>query len=105
VLGDETLFSIPCEGVFNAHSAVYRTALVGAELAGTKRPVLCVELEPGATIGWSTLVEELKALGQAHKHTKGISTFLKHESFPVDIRHNAKIGREKLTVWATGQVK
>ena len=25
----ETLFTIPCEGVFNAHPAVLRTALVG----------------------------------------------------------------------------
>lgn len=105
VLAEETLFSIPCEGVFNAHDAVYRTALVGAESGGAKTPALCVELEPGASIAWGTLVEELRALGAAHEHTNGITTFLKHDSFPVDIRHNAKIGREKLTVWASGKIK
>jgi olefin beta-lactone synthetase len=26
-----------------------------------------------------------------------------HPSFPVDIRHNAKIFREKLAVWAAGR--
>ena len=26
-----------------------------------------------------------------------------HPKFPVDIRHNAKIGREKLAVWAARQ--
>ena len=29
-----------------------------------------------------------------------METFLVHPSFPVDIRHNAKIFREKLAVWA-----
>ena len=35
---------IPCEGVFNAHPAVYRTALVGVTRPGVVEPVLCVEL-------------------------------------------------------------
>ncbi|WP_080553146.1 hypothetical protein [Xanthomonas vesicatoria] len=30
----------------------------------------------------------------------GIARFLRHPGFPVDIRHNAKIGRETLAVWA-----
>jgi len=33
-----------------------------------------------------------------------INTILYHPGFPVDIRHNAKIFREKLAVWATAQV-
>ena len=41
------LFTIPCEGIFNTHPAVYRTALVGIGPAGSQRPVLCVELEKG----------------------------------------------------------
>ena len=40
-----TLFTIPCEGVFNAHPAVYRTALVGVKRNGVVEPVLCVERE------------------------------------------------------------
>ena len=34
-------FTIPCEGVFNAHPAVLRTAHVGVP-----EPVLCVEIDP-----------------------------------------------------------
>jgi uncharacterized protein YhhL (DUF1145 family) len=32
--------------------------------------------------------------------TRGLTTFLFHPRFPVDIRHNAKIGREALAAWA-----
>ena len=37
--------------------------------------------------------------GAAFPHTWRIKTILFHPSFPVDIRHNAKIFREKLAVW------
>src|SRR5262249_28821642 len=39
-----TLFTIPCEGVFNAVPGVLRSALVGV----VGEPVLVAELEPGA---------------------------------------------------------
>lgn len=97
-------FTIPCEGVFNAHPAVLRTALVGVP-----EPVLCVEIDPALprrerpdrnAASLKAFVEELRALGQRHDHTRDIATFLVHPAFPVDIRHNAKIFREKLAVWA-----
>ena len=37
--------------------------------------------------------------------TARIHHFLHHPGFPVDIRHNAKIGREKLAVWAKSQLR
>ena len=40
-----------------------------------------------------------QALGLVH--TARIAHFLRHPRFPVDIRHNAKIGREQLARWAT----
>ena len=40
-----TLFTIPCEGVFNAHPDVLRSALVGVKREGRNWPVVCVELE------------------------------------------------------------
>ncbi|OFZ97039.1 MAG: peptide synthase [Betaproteobacteria bacterium RIFCSPLOWO2_02_FULL_62_17] len=106
VTRDKTLFSIPCEGVFNAHPKVYRCALVGVEKNGTTEPVLCVELEAAAR-GDSpeTLREELRRLGAGHAHTRDIKTFLFHPAFPVDVRHNAKIFREKLAVWAAGRLR
>jgi hypothetical protein len=43
---------------------------------------------------------ELLQLGSLYPHTRNIRTILFHPAFPVDIRHNAKIFREKLAVWA-----
>jgi acyl-coenzyme A synthetase/AMP-(fatty) acid ligase len=98
---DGALFTIPCEGVFNAHPAVYRTALVGVPRNGVLSPVLCVEREKDiASPEDEQLRRELLALGARHPHTRAIQTILFHPSFPVDIRHNAKIFREKLAVWA-----
>ena len=102
-LHSETLFTIPCEGIFNAHPDVYRTALVGVGTGESRKPVLCVELEKQET-NKENLSQALKELAQAHPHTSQIDTILFHPSFPVDIRHNAKIGREKLSVWATEQL-
>ncbi len=94
-----TLFTIPCEAVFNAHPKVRRTALVGTGPAGGQTPTLCVELEKGAA-ECGSLAGELLALGAAREYTKSIKTILYHPGFPVDIRHNAKISREKLAAWA-----
>ncbi len=97
-------FTIPCEGVFNAHPGVYRAALVGVPQNGETAPVLCVELEPGAgKPDPAQLRAELLALGASQPHTRSIQTILFHPGFPVDIRHNAKIFREKLAVWAKGR--
>ena len=65
------------------------------------RPVLCVELRPEAErLDRETIRKELLDRGRTHPHTRGITTILFHPEFPVDIRHNAKIFREKLAVWA-----
>ena len=90
-----TLFTIPCEAVFNSHPKVRRTALVGAGAAGRQVPALFVELEKGER-ETAELTLELLALGAAQAHTKAIKTIFYHPAFPVDIRHNAKISREKL---------
>lgn len=91
-----TLFTIPCEAVFNAHPEVRRTALVGAGPAGRQTPAIFVELEKGRREN-AELTRELLALGAAQEHTKNIKTIFYHPAFPVDIRHNAKISREKLS--------
>ncbi len=98
-----TLFTIPCEGVFNVHPLVNRTALVGVGEPGSARPVLCVErahVKLRLARGFD-LSRELLALGEANPITRDIRTILFHPSFPVDIRHNAKIFREKLAAWAS----
>ncbi|MBA2664939.1 MAG: AMP-binding protein [Bradymonadaceae bacterium] len=103
ITAQETMFTIPCEAIFNTHKAVYRTALVGVSRGGQIKPVLCVEREAttdGPAPGDAALRAELLALGAAHAHTASIADVLFHKAFPVDIRHNSKIFREKLAVWA-----
>jgi acyl-CoA synthetase (AMP-forming)/AMP-acid ligase II len=101
-----TLFSVPCEAIFNQHPQVFRSALVGLGPPPRQRPVICVELEPDA-IGADgpRLRRELLDLAKGSDLTKTIHTILFHPSFPVDIRHNAKISREKLAVWAARQLR
>jgi len=100
------LYTEQVEPVFNTHAQVRRTALVGIGAMGAQRPVLCVELASGIDAReWPRIERELRETGSRHAHTTGIDTFLRHPKFPVDIRHNAKIGREKLAVWAAGRVR
>jgi acyl-CoA synthetase (AMP-forming)/AMP-acid ligase II len=94
------LFTIPCEAVFNTHPLVFRTALVGVGVPGDQKPVLCVELEKGVKADREAVRAELLVIARDHIHTHAIETILFHPGFPVDIRHNAKIFREKLAVWA-----
>jgi acyl-CoA synthetase (AMP-forming)/AMP-acid ligase II len=100
-----TLFTVPCESVFNTHPDVYRTALVGVGETGDENPVLCVELEKNVARSEHPRIRvELEELGTGFEHTREIKTVLFHPSFPVDIRHNAKIGRGALAAWAAPRV-
>jgi len=96
------LYTEQVEPVFNVHPEVRRTALVGVGDKGHQRPVLCVELQPAVnTNDAARIIGELEKIGQGFAHTGRIDTFLIHPGFPVDIRHNAKIGREQLARWAS----
>ncbi|MGA1868761.1 MAG: fatty acid CoA ligase family protein [bacterium] len=99
-IDNKTMFTIPCEAIFNLNPNVFRSALVGIKKDGKTLPVLCVELEKGMKINKALLTKELLKIAKSYEHTKTIETILFHSSFPVDVRHNAKIFREKLTVWA-----
>lgn len=100
-----TLYTEAVEGVFNAHPDVRRSALVGIGTKGSQRPVVCIELEAGVPAReWPRIEGELRALRARAEWTRAIDVFLRHDGFPVDIRHNAKIGREKLAAWAAGRV-
>ncbi|NCO72544.1 MULTISPECIES: olefin beta-lactone synthetase [Shewanella] len=99
-------YTLPCERVFNTHPQVKRSAIVGVNVNGDMVPVLCVELSKGVVCSTSkVLYQELMALAQQYPHTEGIGRFLIHPDFPVDVRHNAKIFREKLAIWAQKQWK
>ncbi|WP_076409876.1 olefin beta-lactone synthetase [Shewanella sp. UCD-KL12] len=103
-------FSIPAERIFNTHPQVKRSALVGVEVRNQSGseivPLLCIELEQSLSCSLGAgLYAELNAIAEQHSQTEGITRFLIHPEFPVDIRHNAKIFREKLAVWAQNKHK
>jgi olefin beta-lactone synthetase len=97
-----TVFTEQIEGIFNAHPAVYRSALVG--LRG--EPVLWIELERAAkTIDRRRLLAELRDLAAGHEEASQIRRYLFLSRFPTDVRHNSKIIREKLARMAEKKLK
>jgi acyl-CoA synthetase (AMP-forming)/AMP-acid ligase II len=105
VTPDGDMYTIPCEAVFNNHPRVYRSALVGIGEAPDQEPVICIERQPDAPADDdAVLTEELLALAAENPQTAAIRRVLFHPSFPVDIRHNAKIFREKLAAWAASRL-
>ena len=104
-----TLFTIPCEAIFNQHPWVYRSALVGVGERGQQRPVVFIEPWPEhratAVNHWKKLQAALQVLAAQHPHTTQITDFFLTHALPVDIRHNAKIFREKLAVISARKIK
>lgn len=101
---DRTLYSIPCEAIFNNHPAVFRSALVGTGPRGSQTPVMCIEMKKGvASSKTEQIKRELLETACSNPLTESIKTILFHDDFPVDIRHNSKIFREKLAIWAEEQ--
>jgi len=105
---DGTLFTIQCEGIFNIHPKVKRSALVGIGANKNQKPVIVIEPEPFSELknnsARNSLIKELLELGGQNKHTHQIKNVLIYQNFPVDIRHNAKISREQLAQWATQKI-
>lgn len=99
-----TLCTEQVEPVFNTHPLVLRSALVGIGKQGAQQPVLVYELKPRVTADIAEVSDELRHIAEGFVHTGKVKVFLHHpKPFPVDIRHNAKIGREKLAAWASKQ--
>ncbi|MBI4869732.1 MAG: AMP-binding protein [Candidatus Wallbacteria bacterium] len=97
------LFSVQVEGHFNGTEGVFRTALVGVPSPTLgQAAVLVVEPEPGFARDRQSWAREL--LERARARSVPIDHVLFHPGFPVDVRHNAKIRREDLAVWAAGQL-
>lgn len=103
-----TMFTVPCEAIFNEHADVFRSALVGVGPAGRQQPVIVVEPEAGRFPGRQRMAAfraELLELARGNELTRSITQVLFHRAFPVDVRHNAKINREELAVWAAERLK
>jgi acyl-CoA synthetase (AMP-forming)/AMP-acid ligase II len=106
-----TLFTDMVEPVFNTAPGILRTALVGVKRDGVAHPVLCAEIDRSSEFGRSLFASidhplspliafPLCEVGRHFPQTRRITTFLLHNGFPVDVRHNSKIFREKLAAWA-----
>jgi acyl-coenzyme A synthetase/AMP-(fatty) acid ligase len=102
------MYTIPVEAIFNQHPAIFRSALVGIGPVGGQVPVVVVEPHPenypNTQDEIRALEQELSGLGQANEKAASVRHFLVHPSLPVDIRHNSKIFREKLAVWAEARL-
>ncbi|MEX1023472.1 MAG: fatty acid CoA ligase family protein [Planctomycetota bacterium] len=90
------------ENIFNVLEAVHRTALVGVGRRGAERCVLVVEAAPG--VAARAAVEACWTLAATRTDLPEIVEVLAHPGFPVDVRHNAKIDRPELRLWAEARV-
>jgi acyl-coenzyme A synthetase/AMP-(fatty) acid ligase len=96
-----TLFTEMIEPMFNARigRAGFRTALVGVSRGGVTWPVLCWQRPDDGDV--NDIPSRLRDIAMSSEWTRAIGTFLMVPGpFPVDVRHNSKIFREKLAAWA-----
>jgi acyl-CoA synthetase (AMP-forming)/AMP-acid ligase II len=102
------MYTERCEAIFNNHPSIYRSALVGIGPRGQQRAVIVVEplvdRLPETRADRDALVAEMRRIAATSPLTAFIHDVLIHTSFPVDIRHNAKIFREKLAEWAAQEL-
>ena len=103
-LPNQTLFTIPTEAIINQHPRVYRSAVVPVTCRGATEAAVVIECWPEykttSRADEQQLLDEIKSLAAKNPLTSSISHFLQRNALPVDIRHNAKIFREKISVWA-----
>jgi olefin beta-lactone synthetase len=109
------LFTAPIEEVFNTLPGVKRSALVGVGPLGQKLPVVVIEPCDQGIIGtsdgavlkrlellhhWRQIEPRLDSLWYAPEGYVPLEEILFHPSLPVDVRHNSKINREQLAIFA-----
>lgn len=100
------MYTICCEALVNNHPEVFRSALVGIDSEDDyQTPVMIIELHKPITRNVRDIITEIKTLCADHPLLENVAHVLVYDAFPVDIRHNAKIFREKLAVWAQQQVR
>lgn len=99
------LYTDHVEPIFDTVPGVRRSALVGIGSPPRQRPVLVVEPEPGTGRAQrARLRAELLALAARRPGTAPIRDVLFNYGFPVDVRHNSKIRRNELALWAAREI-
>ena len=104
-----TVLPVPIENIFNTNPIVFRSALVGVGEVGAEDQVLIVQPTPGkmprSAAARAALARDLFDHVADAPATEHVVEILFKEDFPVDVRHNAKIHRGELKVWATEQLR
>ncbi|SMF30711.1 fatty acid CoA ligase family protein [Pseudobacteriovorax antillogorgiicola] len=102
----KTIYTVPGESIINAHKEVMRSAIVGVGAGSKRRPVLCIQARKHLSQPeLEKLRQQISEICPAHPETQDLKEVLFHKDFPVDIRHNSKIFREKLSSWAEGKLR
>jgi acyl-CoA synthetase (AMP-forming)/AMP-acid ligase II len=101
---DKTFYSIQMEAIFNQHPKIKRTALVRLNVGAKVIPGLVVERHDREIKMNESFLKELLVLKDSTDFTKEIQHFFLHAEFPVDVRHNIKIDRIKLSRWAQDKI-
>ncbi|MEX2091757.1 MAG: fatty acid CoA ligase family protein [Pirellulales bacterium] len=107
------VFTEQVEAIVNAHPAVRRSALVGIGPRGAQTPIVIVEpstpfVEEHALdfeiVPYLELAQQLLGIAATSTVSVAVKRVLFYPLLPVDVRHNAKINREQLSVWAATQL-
>ncbi len=98
---DGMLLPVPIENVYRTVPGVRRVALVGVGARGSERPLLVIE--PEANQDRAELERRVRAHRRDLELVRTVTEIAFHPSFPVDVRHNAKIRREDLKRWAESE--
>jgi acyl-CoA synthetase (AMP-forming)/AMP-acid ligase II len=101
-----TLYTDPCESIFNQHPSVYRSALVGVPSVDGVHQTPAIVIEPWKSASQprpqsgSVLKSQLLEIARSNPLTSEITNIhIYPKTLPTDIRHNSKIFREKLVPW------
>lgn len=104
---EHTYYPVCAEGIVNEHPEVERSALVGLGQSPEQRPGIVVELNKKSLLNdvaeRNRIRREVLARLADHPVYGDVKTVFFHKCFPVDRRHNAKIDREALAIWAEKQ--
>jgi acyl-CoA synthetase (AMP-forming)/AMP-acid ligase II len=96
-----TMYTEVYEAIFNKHPKVRRSALVGIGPRGNQKPVMILESRSPVS---DEEVDAMKQETECGPVTADGEIMVVDWPLPVDVRHNAKINREKLAEWAAKHV-
>jgi len=101
---EKTFYPIQVEAIFNQHHTIRRTALIKLIVNDKVVPALAIETHNKDKKMTDSFLRELTVLKNSEYFTSEINHFFLYPGFPVDVRHNIKIDRTKLSHWAQKQI-